>query len=137
MSDKIFYKEGYKYQLVKDFNIQTPIKPPKDLAMEYYVLTQDGMLYVSRGFAWNGADGPTIDTKSSMRASLVHDCMCQLMKERKMDYKFAPQVHAFFEQMCREDGMGGLRASIWHWGVRFGQGGNPEDKDEVVVQEAP
>ncbi len=124
MSDKIFYKAGYKYQLVCDYELQTPIRPPITLSSDWYYLTVGGLLH--------------IDTKSSMRASLVHDCFCQLMKERKLDYnQWAAVVHQFFEKLCREDGMGGLRASIWHWGVRFGQGGNPDDPDEVVVQSAP
>ena len=134
----IYYKEGYKYQLVATYAVQTPITPDQEIQCEWYSLAASGLLTILSGYAWDGASGPTIDTKSSMRPSLIHDCLCQLMKERRLDYgRWHEQVHAYFEQLCREDGMGGFRASLWHWGVRVGQGGNPDDPDTVVVKTAP
>ena len=134
----IFYKSGYRYQLVEPYFIQTPIRPDKDIVSDWYSVMATGLLIAAKGYAWNGANGPTIDTKDSMSASLVHDVLCQCMKERKLDYvKWSPIVHQFFEERCRAAGMNGIRASIWHWGVRVGQGGNPDDPDTVVVQEAP
>lgn len=135
----IKYKDGYRYQLVEDYTIQTPIKPLVTIAKPpYYVLTTDGMLYIRAGFAWDGASGPTFDTKSSMRPSLVHDALCQMMEDRTLDYKaWSPTVHRFFKEMCLEDGMSPWRAWIWHIGVIIGQGGNPDIEDDNPVQTAP
>ena len=70
---------------------------------------------VKQGYAWDGASGPTFDTKSSMRPSLVHDAFCQMMRSRLIDYdKWQDKVNDFFKQQCKEDGMWGIRASIWY-----------------------
>jgi hypothetical protein len=39
----------------------------------------------SKGYAWNGPSGPTLDTRNFMRGSLVHDALYQLMREGRMD----------------------------------------------------
>ncbi len=135
----IRYTEGWKYRLEEDYTIQTPVKPDFTIANSpYYVLTPDGMLYIREGFSWDGASGPTLDTQSSMRPSLVHDAFCQMMKDRKLDYKkWSPVVHKFFKDLCIEDGMSPLRAWIWHQGVIIGQGGNPDIPTDNPVKTAP
>lgn len=135
---KIKYKEGYKYQLVDDYVIQTYVIPDEDLFLPFVILDTNGVLSINRGYAWDGASGPTFNTKSSMRPSLVHDCFCQFMKEGKLDYKkHSKDVHQLFYEMCKEDGMSAVRAKLWHWGVIIGQGGNPDNKDDNEIQIAP
>lgn len=134
----IHYREGYKYQLSRPYEVLTPIFPPNRIEHEFYTLDADGRLLIQAGFAWDGASGPTIDTKASMRPSLVHDCFCQMMAARELDYKtYSPHVHALFKAMCIEDGMWGWRAAIWHWGVIFGRGGDPDNNAEPAEQTAP
>lgn len=134
----IHYKEGYKYQLTRPYSVQTGICPPATIDYPYWTLHDDGLLEVSAGFAWDGASGPTFDTKSSMRPSLVHDCFCQMAKDRRLDYKtYAPQYNDLFRRMCIEDGMWGWRASIWKAGVIFGHGGDPDIPDDNLEQTAP
>ena len=43
---------------------------------DFFTLQEDGTLIVNKGFAWDGASGPTFDSRSSMRPSLVHDVFC-------------------------------------------------------------
>lgn len=136
--DKIYYKDGYRYQLTRDYTVFTGIMLPETVAYEFFTLTADGYCKVRHGFAWDGASGPTFDSKSSMRPSLIHDCYCQAAKDGKIDYAtYGPQYNAVFKQMCIEDGMWGLRASIWNAGVIIGRGGDPAIPDEVIEQEAP
>jgi len=77
---KIFYRKGYKYQLHVDYQILIPIHG-FSINTLYLELTQAGLLTICQGYAWDGASGPTIDTKSSMRAALVHDALDQLLRE--------------------------------------------------------
>lgn len=138
MSDKIHFKAGYKYQLTSPYSVQTGICPPATIDYPYWTLHDDGLLEVSAGFAWDGASGPTFDTKSSMRPSLVHDCFCQMAKDRRLDYKtYAPLYNELFEKMCVEDGMWKMRAALWKVGVIVGRGGDPDIADENLEQEAP
>jgi len=134
----IRYREGYKYQLTRDYEILTPVLPYGMIVHDFFTLYPNGLLSIRKGYAWDGASGPTWDTKSSMRPSLVHDCFCQLMKERLLDYEaWGPVVHEFFRKMCVEDGMNRIRAAIWKAGVVIGRGGDPDFPDENVEQTAP
>ena len=134
----IYYKEGYKYQLTRDFSVETGILIPEDVIYDFFTLTASGWLHAKKGYAWDGASGPTWDTKSSMRPSLVHDCYCQAAKDRRIDYKeFSPQYNRVFRDMCIEDGMWPLRASIWRTGVIIGHGGDPDIPDDNMEQTAP
>ncbi len=138
MSDKIFYKTSYKYQLTRDYIVQTGIFVPDEITYPFFTLQPNGVLTIKAGFAWDGASGPTFDTKSSMRPSLVHDCFCQMAKDRRIDYNtYAPYYNELFRRMCVEDGMMGVRASLWKAGVIIGRGGDPEIADERIEQVAP
>jgi hypothetical protein len=71
----IRYRQGLKYQLRAPYVIQTPIRPAHGAGTEWLTLDVDGTLTIRAGYAWDGASGPTYDSKSSMRGSLVHDGM--------------------------------------------------------------
>lgn len=136
--NQIYYKEGYKYQLTRDYSVYTGIFPKEDIVYSFFTITTDGWLHVFSGYAWDGASGPTWDTKSSMRPSLVHDCFCQAAKERKLDYAtYSPLYNELFHNMCIEDGMFKLRAAIWRIGVIIGRGGDPKIPNENLEQVAP
>lgn len=90
-------------------------------------------LCLKAGYAWDGASGPTWDTKSSMRGSLVHDAGYQLMRNglvpREQQFEWDNEL----ERVCIEDGMWRVRASIWERMVnRFG-GRNTEKPREVLI----
>lgn len=134
----IKYRAGYKYQLAESYSCMTPIKPDAPVRHEFFTLAKTGRLWIKRGYAWDGASGPTFDTKSSMRPSLVHDAFCQMMKDRLIDYdKWQDTVNEFFKQQCIEDGMWGIRASLWHAAVEFANAGHPDQGESNPVQEAP
>jgi hypothetical protein len=136
--DKIYYKEGYKYQLTRSYALQTLIYPPREITHDFFIFREDGTLFVAKGYAWDGASGPTWDTKSSMRPSLIHDCFCQMAKERELDYKtYAPLYNQLFHDMCVEDNMFKARAALWQAGVIIGRGGDPEIPDDNPEQSAP
>lgn len=134
---KIHYCEGYKYQLAEPVEIQTTIIGER-LIDNYFELRPDGMLLVRAGYAWDGASGPTFDSKSSMRASLVHDVFCQVMRDKRLDFdRWQDTVNALFKAHCIEDGMWGWRAFAWHAAVEFADAGNPNQGPDRRVLEAP
>ena len=45
-----------------------------------FCIDRSGMS-VQKDYAWDGPSGPTIDTRNSLRASLVHDVLYQAMRE--------------------------------------------------------
>jgi hypothetical protein len=133
----IYFVEGFKYQLAQSYSVDTPIKGVR-IEDDYFDLEESGRLTIHKGYAWDGASGPTFDTKSSMRPSLVHDVFCQAMRDGRLDFdKWQDQVNELFKQMCIEDGMWRVRANLWHSAVEFADAGNPNQGPERKVLTAP
>lgn len=134
---KIKYSEGYKYQLEELYACETPITGSL-IEDDLFTLYESGLLVIRKGFAWDGASGPTFDTKSSMRASLVHDVFCVCMRDGRLSYeKWQDTVNEFFRQQCIEDGMWQWRAGLWHAAVELADAGNPNQGRDRVVLTAP
>lgn len=133
----IKYIGGFKYQLAEDYSCQTPIVGER-IEDDYFVLEEDGRLLVKKGYPWDGASGPTFDTKSSMRPSMVHDVFCQAMRDKRLSYeKWQDTVNAFFKKQCIEDGMWLWRANLWHSAVEFADAGNPRQGPDREILQAP
>ena len=116
----IAYNDGYKYQLKEACNVAIEIKPSIGIDTEYIKLDKEGNLTINKGYAWDGPSGPTIDTKTSMRGSLVHDAFYQLMRERLLDNDgYRETADRILQNICKEDGMWSLRAWWVYQGVRL------------------
>ena len=93
---KIAFREirKYKYQLMKKgYTCQVNIR--KISAKTAFIqLTAKGKLTIKRGYAWDGPSGPTIDTKTFMRGSLVHDALYQLMRLKVLDYTIQQMLYS-------------------------------------------
>lgn len=134
---QIKYIDGFKYQLAEEYSLLTPIK---GVIIEdpYFTLEEDGTLTIRQGYAWDGASGPTFDSKSSMRPSMVHDVFCQAMRDGRLDYnRWQDTVNELFRQMCLEDGMWGWRAALWHSAVELADAGNPKQGPDRQIKTAP
>jgi len=115
----IKYRKGYKYQLASDYALAVPITPNSDINTRYIDLTKEGWLVISQGYAWDGASGPTIDTPSCIRGSLVHDALYQLMRQGLLDRGWRIRADEVLYTLCREDGMSWPRAKIWERAVNW------------------
>ena len=116
----------YKYELLEDATFVTPIRTKpytytveRDTSSRWLILRPYGELLILKGYAWDGASGPTMDTQSIMRASLVHDGLYQLMREGGLPLSYRKPADKLLRRMCREDGMFWLRAFWVYWAVRF------------------
>ena len=132
--EQIHYRDGYKYQLSEDYTIEVSIKPAQFIFTEYIRLDMDGSLFIKEGYAWDGPSGPTIDTKDSMRGSLVHDALYQLMREGKLDsgsHRKAADRELW--RICVEDGMLKIRADAWYAAVRLVASGAAKGGDKPII----
>jgi hypothetical protein len=118
VQNHIKYKCGYKYQLYNDYIIKTDIRNDSDIYTFYIYLFKDGTLVIKKGYAWDGASGPTIDTKSSMRASLVHDALYQLIRYGLLSISYRNHIDMLFKVILIEDGMNKVRANLWYKSVK-------------------
>lgn len=120
---QIKYTSGYKYQLKETaffVTVMTPLNP-EGVNSQFIKLSSSGLMMIKSGYAWDGASGPTFDTKSSMRASLFHDAACQLIRECYVDRNlWGTYINDVFRDLCIEDNMMPARAVIWRVGVAIG-----------------
>ena len=120
---KLSYKIGFKYQMVKPLTVVTRVTPRFYINTRYIELGTNGTLHIRTGFAWDGASGWTIDTKSSMRASAVHDALYKLIRMGRLDrVGVREQADEEFLRLCLEDGMWKWRARVWFRALRIGGG---------------
>ena len=113
MNKFIRYRAGYKYQLFEDYTEIIGIYPEADIETEYIILRKSGLLIIKEGYAWDGASGPTIDTRSSMRGSLKHDALYQLMRLKLLPEAWRRKTDEILRDTCIEDGMWRWRAALW------------------------
>lgn len=134
---RIKYSEGYKYQLEELYACSTTIVGEL-IEDDLFTLYPTGLLVIRKGFAWDGASGPTFDTKNSMRASLVHDVFCVCMRDGRLSYeRWQDTVNELFRLQCIESGMWRWRANLWHAAVEFADAGNPDQGPDRETKEAP
>jgi hypothetical protein len=134
----IRYRCGFKYQLVRDYRGELAlVRPAGDIVHEYIELTRDGLIYIRRGYAWDGPSGPTIDTKNFMRGSLVHDALYQLIREGMLSIDWREAADQELRLICIEDGMSVPRAWWVYAGVRYGGAGACHGDGGKPIKEAP
>ena len=70
-----------------------------------------------KGFQWDGASGPTLQPKSSVRATLVHDVMCSAIHNEVLLKTSRANADLIFREILKDDGMSKQRRDIWYWMV--------------------
>lgn len=115
---QIVYQQGYRYRLPVDATAIISICPVATIETDYIRLTPDGELTAKRGYAWDGASGPAINTPNFVRPSLFHDVLYQLIRERLLPETMRDQADAILKALCLEDGMWRVRAAWVFWAVR-------------------
>ena len=113
---KYRHLKGYKYQLVKPEKV--PVGGMPDVDTEF-IMIRSGHMTVKSGYAWDGPSGPTIDTKTFMRGSLVHDALYQLIREGHLPFKFRNYADWMLRNICLADGMNKFRAWYVYYSVRL------------------
>lgn len=126
------YRKCYKYQLAETELYQTTIRG-YEFDTEFIAIGKSGLLVIKSGYAWDGASGPTIDTDSSMRGSLIHDALYQLLRMKFLPQEFKEEADNILEKVCKEDGMWEFRADAWRLVVdKFADGASdPKNKKKI------
>lgn len=133
--------KAYKYKLEENFVRQTGIVG-FNFATQYYEMLDDGTFLVKYGYAW---DGSSIPHKKLLRiaslwiynpdkycktASLIHDGLCQAMREGLLPIRKKRFVDNIYRRMCLEGGLSEKRASKRYWALRqFGDVGIQPEKN--------
>jgi hypothetical protein len=116
----------WKYRLFEDEAYATGIEIPEPIVTGFLSMTVDGLLTVRKGYVWDGASGPTIDTKNTFTASLIHDALYNLMRDNLLDRKHRRRADRILYEILRSRGMTRIRAKTWERAVRKGAASSAE-----------
>ena len=109
--------KGWKYELLEPMSCRVEL-PDTMSSINKYIAILNGRLLIHAHYAWDGPSGPTIDTKTFMRASLFHDALCQLIGEGLLDKKYRKYADQLLRKIALEDGMNKFRAWYVYMAVR-------------------
>lgn len=138
MSSKIIhYRKGYKYQLAEEYVIETGIRPYDNVLTQFISLDTEGQLTIRSGYCWDGPSGPTADTPSSMRGSLVHDALYQLIRNVALPRSARDAADELLYRICVEDGMWKWRAWMWRRAVKKFAAGAADPRNRKPILLAP
>ena len=134
----IRYRSGYKYQLATSYSMPITIKPKKGIKTAFITLDTKGKLTIKEGYAWDGPSGPVVDTRENMRASLVHDALYQLMRQKKLSVKaYKDKADKIFKNICIADGIPKKIASAYYLGLKLGGKPATDPKNKKKIHRAP
>lgn len=120
----IKYQNGYEYQLFETYIHPLPDSFGKFSGNKDFFLSLDGKtLTIAKGYAWDGASGPPklfhTQTPNTMRGSLVHDALYQLIRENIIPEAMKDACDRELQKILIEDGMGSIRAWTYYQGVHL------------------
>ena len=137
---QIEYIKGYKNQLTDHVFYASGIRLPKRVVTKWFVIEANGDIFIKAGYAWNGANGPTIDTSKTYRLSLFHDVWAQAMRLGLIPKGYRKKGDVMLYNIGIEDGMWKIRIWYWFQGVRIGGKGSvkpgAEPKPRICPREA-
>jgi len=105
------------YRLLEPYEIKTPVTGYS--ALTYHLsLLESGLLCIVEGYEWDGPSGPTIDTRSFMRASLVHDAFYELVRKEQLPFFVKASGDMLLRRIALTDRMHPLRAAYAYRAVK-------------------
>lgn len=140
MHPVIHYRElnGYKYALAATYVGELPELFGEVFEHPMFSL-RAGVLTVRPNYCWDGPSGPTFDSPCALRGSLVHDVLYQAMRLGLMPRTRRLAADDILYRLCREDGMGVIRAALWFRSLRIAGAANVEPREETIetIRTAP
>lgn len=111
--------KSFRFQVAEDseLDLVNAMELP-DVNFEWF--TKEGTtIKIKKGYAWDGASGPTIDTKDTIRASLIHDCYYQAMRLGLVHSEFRKAADKELRDQMIKAGCWKVRAWLWYFAVRL------------------
>ena len=116
---KYYEMKSFRFQVAEDTELElvNAMELP-DVEFEWF--TKSGnTIKIKKGYAWDGASGPTIDTKDTIRASLIHDCYYQAMRLGLVHKQFRKVADKELRDQMIKAGCWKIRAKLWYLAVRL------------------
>ncbi len=134
-ASNVFYEDNKKFQTTRDCVLKTEVKG-YIVSTSKYVLDQTGKMLVYSGYAWDGASGG-IDTKRTIRASLAHDVLYEMMRKRLIPRSEQFAADHTLLNIMRSDKAYAARAWAWFNMVSWFGRRSTDPKNRVKELVAP
>lgn len=114
-----------RYMVRADMLVQTSLRgfsasiDASPGARPWVALDPSGVLTIREGFSWDGASGPCIDTPTVMQASLAHDALYLLIRQRKLPKSARLEADRTLRTLCLQGGVSTFRANYIYFFVRL------------------
>ena len=131
------YRKGYKYQLAVDEKLKTRIRLTQAIDTQFIKLDVAGELTILSGYSWDGPSGPTVDRKTNMRGSLIHDALYQLIRQGFLPKSMRAEADQIIYECLINDGMWKFWAKLWRRELRKFAGFAADPKNIKKVYKAP
>lgn len=133
--DVIQYRKGYKYSLWEPYRVRLGFIRGHTVRHRLFELDPDGWLLVFADYPWDGPSGPTIDTPSFMRGSLVHDVLFEMLRLGLLPHDPCfHQANLELASICMQDGMWHCRAYYVLRGVdKFGTASAALRPERIII----
>lgn len=133
---KYYECKSYRFQVAEETTIELIHQFP-NIEFDWFTI-KDNKITIQKGYAWDGASGPTIDTKNTIKASLIHDCLYQAMRLGLLDKSCRKAADKELRDQMKANKVWKLRANIWYIAVRLfaalsAKKGNLQGKDCIEV----
>ena len=135
----IKWTDGWKYRLEESLVVELSdsFKTAPYINHEEFQL-HEGVLTIYEGYLWDGASGPTLDTKDSMEPSAVHDCLYYACRQGLLDHTiWRDDIDREFHRLLLKNGMDQVRASVWYNSVRLFGNRYAVPQEERAIQQFP
>lgn len=86
---------------------------------ELYYEVGESYIRVYKGYAWDGATGPVIQTETTKKASLVHDVLCQAIGEGLLPESNQKTADEIYRYIAEQEGMSIVRRNVHYWAIRL------------------
>ena len=124
-----YRRVNWKYVLVEGVELTLPTKflgKATSYISPHLVIVRGSLghgnvsrLCIKACYAWDGASGPTVDTKATMYAGLVHDALYQLIRLGILPPGARKEADKLFRRLLKEDGMPFIRRWYFYRAVRW------------------
>ena len=125
----------YKHRIREKLILQTSIFPEVDIVVPFIRLSTSGVLEIEHDYMWDGASGPTIDTKNTISPSAGHDALFQLMRMGLLDRgKWWLAANADMYRWMRDRNMAYIRARTWKIGLDMFSYKHTLPRESVIIE---
>ena len=130
LKSKYTLSETVFYQLDK-------IRPEKPIHTRFFTISTNGLMIIKEGYSYDGPSGPTIDTSSTMFASLIHDVLYECFRKELLREYWREEADRELAEIGKACGASAARMELWEWAVSNFAEMSSKPEARKVIYEVP